>query len=380
MRTRAASDHDEWTKRQKLARIAEQAWEVKCRKAIEKGLEPPLMPDAADAGAAPHIPRLIINDGTVERIGVISEAQPKGVLQVRDELSGWLLAMESRNGGSDRAFWLEAYGGRSFTVERMGRPPLTIDRLAIGALGGIQPDKLNDLLVKASDDGLVARFMPTWPAPAPVNRPTRFAEDAIADEAWSKLVALQMPTDEESDPRPWFAAFDDPAAKLMDEWRRQCREWETGASGLLLSHIGKLPGLAARLSLVLAAIDHAFDNAPPPDKVTPDEFGRACHFFESYGLPMARRCYAPASVPAEEKAARLLLKVIKDEGWHTFTTRQVMRHARAALGSKAKLDPALNVLAEGDCIRAVATPKDEPLGGRPVKAFAVNPAIFGGVS
>jgi len=30
-------------------------------------------------------------------------------------------------GGSDRPFWLEAYGGRGHTVERMGRPPVQVD-------------------------------------------------------------------------------------------------------------------------------------------------------------------------------------------------------------------------------------------------------------
>ena len=376
MRTRANVELEEWNKQQKIAKIAEQAWEAKCRKAIEKGLEPPAMSDEADAGKPPHIPRLIINDGTVERIGVIAEAQPKGVLQVRDELSGWLLTMESRNGGADRAFWLEAYGGRSFTVERMGRTPLTIERLTIGALGGIQPDKLNELLVRASDDGLVARFMPTWPAPAPVSRPTRFAEDGIADAAWSRLAALQMPTDEEGDARSSFAQFDEQAAGLMDEWRLQCREWEAGAEGLLLSHIGKMPGLAARLALVFASIDYAFDREPEPNQITGDEFGRACHYIETYGLPMAKRCYASASIPKAERAAKRLLGIIKEERWYSFTTRQVMRHDRASLGSKASLDPALVVLLEGDCIRYGPPPKGEPLGGRPVKAFDVNPAIF----
>ena len=262
----------------------------------------------------------------------------------------------------------------------MGRKPLTIDRLTLGVLGGIQPDKLNDLLVKASDDGLVARFMPTWPAPAPVLRPTRYADDAVADEAWARLVALDMPANEEGDLRPWFAGFDSGAAALMDGWRQQCSDWEKDAEGLLMSHIGKFPGLAARLSLVLAALDHAFDGAPQPNTITVSEFGRACHYIEAYALPMARRCYAWASVPASEAAARRLLALIREEGWRSFTTRQVMRQERAALGTSSKLDPALAVLLEGDVIRPVGTPTDEPRGGRAVKAYEVNPAVLGAIN
>lgn len=80
--------------------------------------------------------------------------QPRGTLLARDELSGWLQGMTRyAGGGSDRPFWLEAYGGRGYTVERMGRDPVHIDRLSIGVTGGIQPDRLKTLLIRSDDDG-----------------------------------------------------------------------------------------------------------------------------------------------------------------------------------------------------------------------------------
>jgi hypothetical protein len=39
------------------------------------------------------------------------------------------------------------------------------------------------------------------------------------------------------------------------------RRWEAEAEGLLLSFVGKLPGMAARLSLVLAFLDWAAEGA-----------------------------------------------------------------------------------------------------------------------
>ncbi len=59
-------------------------------------------------------------------------------------------------GGSDRRFYLKAYGGRAYTVERMGRKPVHIERLTVGVLGGIQPDRLHSLLIRSDDDGLRA--------------------------------------------------------------------------------------------------------------------------------------------------------------------------------------------------------------------------------
>lgn len=256
-----------------------------------------------------------MNDATVERLEVIVRAQPQGLLQMLDELAGWLLMMEAHNGGSDCAFWLEAYGGRGFTVERMGRDPPTIERLSIGVLGGIQPDRMLELLAKTRDDGLLARFLPVWTARVPVKRPQRLASDALADEAMAKLTALKMPLGDDGEPRPWIVGFDDDARALMDAWSTTCAEWEAGAEGLLLSFIGKLPGMAARLALVLAAIAYAFDGEgdPAQRQITPVEFGRACHFLEVYALPMARLAYGVAEMPQGEGAGQRLLQVIRAE-------------------------------------------------------------------
>ena len=376
LRAEAEAKLAEWQAREKLAKLAEAEWERKARAAMTKGLTPPPMPSDADAGTAPHIPRLVVNDGTVERLGVIMEAQPKGVLQMRDELAGWLLTMEARNGGSDRAFWLEAFGGRSFTVERMGRAPLTISRLAIGALGGIQPDRLSQLLTKTSDDGLLARFLPIWPERAPVRQPHRFASDAVADEAMARLTDLQMPLGDDGEPRPWIVPFDDDARALMNEWRTACAEWEAGAEGLLLSYIGKLPGMAARLSLVLSAIGFAFDGEADPAQrqITPAAFGRACHFLESYALPMARRAYGDASGTQAERAGRRLAGLIGEMGWQAFTAREVRRMQRKGLDSMAAINPALSALEDADLIRAIPE-QIAAQGGRPARRYLVNPAL-----
>ena len=254
LREAAQAEVEAWEKRAKLAKLAQAVWEKKAAAAMDKGNTPPPLPPEADAGCAPHVPRLVLSDATVERVGVIAANQPKGVLQFRDELAGWLLAMEARNGGSDRAFWLEAFGGRGFTVERMGRAPLTVERLLIGALGGIQPDRLSELLLKAKDDGLLARFLPIWPERLPPRQPERLASDTLADAAMARLTAMDLVPDDNGNLRPWFVPFNDNAQDVMNAWRKTCAGWEAGAEGLLLSFIGKLPGMAARLSLVLAGI------------------------------------------------------------------------------------------------------------------------------
>jgi hypothetical protein len=66
----------------------------------------------------PQMPRLRQHDVTIEKVAeLLARAAPKGLLIVRDELAGWIASMYSFNSGA-RAFWIEAYGGRPYRVER----------------------------------------------------------------------------------------------------------------------------------------------------------------------------------------------------------------------------------------------------------------------
>jgi hypothetical protein len=57
-------------------------------------------PDANDSG--PFIePRLYTTDITVERMAVLLQARPQGMLLLTDELAGWLHNMHRYSGGDD---------------------------------------------------------------------------------------------------------------------------------------------------------------------------------------------------------------------------------------------------------------------------------------
>lgn len=368
----------EWSEKADVAKLMEQTWKESAKAAIKAGETPADKPRGCDIGPAPHIPRLVVNDGTIEKLGAILARQPRGTLQFRDELAGWLEGMQRyAGGGTDRPFWLEAFGGRGFTVERMTREPLTIDRLSIGVLGGIQPDRLKTLLFKSDDDGLLARFLPIWPEPAPLRRPQPWANEAMLERALARLLTLDLVTDDKGDTRPLFIPFTDDARVVMDDFRLAVRGWEGTAQGLMLSFLGKLPGLAARMALVLAHLDWAVEGADQPTEITVGHFGRAAHLVEAYLLPMAQRAYADAATPKPERAARRLVGIIREQGWHRFTSRDVLRLDRSGLGAVADLNPALALLEDGECIRHVDSPAS-PQGGRRQRLFVVNPKIYGG--
>jgi hypothetical protein len=102
----------------------------------------PAMPAAA-ADPGPFVaPRLYVSSVTIERLAVLLQARPQGMLMLSDELAGLFLNMSRYSGGQDNEFWLEAWNGSAYAVERMGRPPISVDYLLVGVVGGLQPDKL----------------------------------------------------------------------------------------------------------------------------------------------------------------------------------------------------------------------------------------------
>ena len=369
-------DKHEWSERTELAKLRNSTWREQAKAALKEGQEPPEKPSDCVFEDPPFAPRYAIADGTVERLAVIIAKQPRGTLLARDELAGWLQGMTRYSGGgSDRPFWLEAYGGRAYTVERMGREPVHVDRLAIGVTGAIQPDRLRSLLLKTDDDGLLARFLLVWPGRVPVHRSIEGSSEMWITEALKRLFGLRMVTDEHDEARPWVIPFTEPAKERLDHFRIDVRNWEEGVEGLLLSFIGKLPGMAVRLSLIVAFLDWAMGIADEPYEIDTAHFARAQSLVEDYILPMARRAYAQASVSQTDRHARRLIEVFRTQNWTQFTSREVLRLSAANLNRAADLNPVLAALEEGDVIRAVEMPSTAQ-GGRPTRVYTVNPAIL----
>jgi hypothetical protein len=358
-----------------VAAVSESTWKDAVKVALKDGSEVPNRPVAAYAPDAPVRPRLIFSDATPEKVAEIQAVLWRSLLLHRDELSGWLGNMNKYSGGGERAFWLEAYGGRPYTVERVKRPePIIVDRLAIGILGNIQPDRLSTLLLHGDDDGLLARLGVVWPEKVPLKRPTTSVDEVVAQRAFQRLHNLQPAYGEDGKPQPWFVPFDGEAVNLLYEFRERCRALEDSAEGLMKGHVGKFPGLAIRMAVIIAYLDWAIGaDAAEPGRVTCNEMGRACHYVAEFLYPMAMRTYGDAAAPAEERAAMKLAGMIVSKRLREFTSRDVQREKQAGLRSKAEIDPALMVMVQAGWLRS----QTETTGGRPRHVYHVNPAVHG---
>ena len=315
------------------------------------------------------LPRFIIGDITIEKAAVMSQQQPRGLLQARDELSGLIENMGRYSNGSDRQFYLESYGGRPHTQDRMGRPEVYVANLTIGMLGGIQPDKLGNLLLQSADDGFLARQCPIWPEPVERGRPRTAPSPVYLERIFERLHSLHMPPE-----GPLKIPVEDAALDRLVELQKWQREIED-TDGLLQSYAGKLPGFALRLALTLAFLEWAESDYPdPPECVATRHLESAIAFVRLYAYPMAERAYAEASVPPEVRGAKIIADIIVSEKITLLSQREVQRRALRGLRRAKQIEASIDVLIQAAWLRPTGR-SSGPVGGRPRLEYPVNPKI-----
>ena len=207
----------EWQAAVEFDKIAKKRWQDDLRTAQENKKPLPPMPLPVASPIAPEKPRLTQHDVTVEQVGaILSAAAPKGLMVTRDEIAGWLTGMTSYN-PAGRAFWLEAYGGRPYRVERRshGKEPIEIERLVVSVYGGTQPERLSELSI-GPDDGLFSRVQWLWPNPVPFRRGDGSPDTAWAVETLDRLRELDLAPGDPA--KPIIVPLADDAQQLMVEF------------------------------------------------------------------------------------------------------------------------------------------------------------------
>jgi hypothetical protein len=179
-----------------------------------------------------------------------------GMVSFHDELSAFIGDLDKYRGGgnSDRAHWLSMFNGGAVNVVRKSCEPILVDKTAVSLFGGIQQDKLANLLggeraTVDSGDGFWARFL--WVTPPYVFPAQNRNETDITTELHKIIAGLDQV------PRGTVARFDDEA---WDLFREVCDDWSLQAEETYAARaafIGKLRGYLARFAGLLLALDRA---------------------------------------------------------------------------------------------------------------------------
>src|SRR5215211_8900954 len=228
-------------------------YEVDKRDAAKQGLAAPPPP------REPTMGRTLVEDTTVERLAGIQSENPRGVVVIKDELSGWARAMDQyKQGGrgADRQFWLSAWSNSYVSVDRKSQPhPLIVSRPFVALFGAIQPGVLPEI-GDGREDGLLDRFLFAYPeAHLSGWTDAEISEQAEGSYAslYEKLRELYMPTDEYRDPEPVRIHLSpDAKAVMIDAINDHRREmYAPGFPGRLKGAWSKLETHFARLKLIL---------------------------------------------------------------------------------------------------------------------------------
>lgn len=204
----------------------------------------------------PRQERRIIADTTVEAAQEVLRDSPRGVLSLQDELSGWFGQMDKYAPGkgsqADRGFWLQAYNGGSYSLNRVGRGASYIPNCSISLLGGIQPEPIRALAGDTNDDGLIQRLVPV------VLRPGKVGRDVPSDGTLRDYEALIERLEllrAEGGP----LVLDQSARAIRERLEGEHLELSSSLEGVspkMAAHFGKHDGLFARLCVLWHCIEH----------------------------------------------------------------------------------------------------------------------------
>jgi hypothetical protein len=365
-------EHD--TRAQK-AKAERKKWEKAVADAVEAKLPAPPKPaDATEPG--PFVgPRLHLCDGTIERLAVLLEARPQGLAFVADELARLFLNMRRYSNGQDNEFWLEAWNGKNFVVERQGRPPVVLEYLLIGIIGSFQPDKLARAF-EGDDDGMYARFCFAWPE-EPVHRPLSNEVSEIEPEIQNALTRLiNLPSEEDGVFAPRTVDLSAEALAAFEAFRTFLAQLKPDLDGREREWVAKGGTHVLRLSGALAYLGWAMLGGAEPQTIGQQYVEAAVRLWRDYFWPHSRAALRQIGLTEKHTNARRALCWIRTHRKAEVSLQDIRQDA---LGRRLDAEQTRNLLdglGRAGWLKLVT----KKTAGRAVHRWQVNPQLFPGAS
>lgn len=330
--------------------------------------------------APPKLDSYYVGDATLEAVGALLDTNPRGLLQKRDELSGWLGGFDKYSDGNEAAQWLEFHSGNSVRIDRKGGEKKTIflPRALVSVTGTIQEPVLRKLLAgddaKHFDNGLAARFLMVMPP----ERQRAWREAITPPELtrqyadlFSDLLNLSPRIDPVTGSRDPVTLTWSPEAKIcfVNFVNSHGAEMRGFKSDRLKSAWSKLEGQAARLALLFHCVREAYLPSPgeSANTISADTLDAALEWIE-WLKNETRRIYYTLTHQGDARQADKLITFARRNGG-SITARDA---ARAGAGGRFA-DEVEKVMA-GLVTAGLAewhTP-EQPKGGRPTRHFRLK--------
>jgi len=358
----------EWEERNALYEITLANW----KKVAARSDTPPEQPNAPEK---PACPRAWIEDATSEALAELLHQNPRGLLSLRNELSGWFSFGQYKNGGGadDIARWLQMFDGDPIMVDRKTSGHTYVPRATVSVAGCIQPKILERALgERHRDNGLLARLLIAYPP----RRAKRWSEaeitaaiDAQMTAVFDRIYEAEPDLNEDEEPVPKPLPLTPDAKRTWIAFVNEHGEQQLRHVGDEAAAFSKLEAYGARLALVihctrLAADDPTLEHPDKVDLASIDAGIRIVRWF----IDEALRIYA---IQAEDESAselRIRKELVERQGGSVSVRDwQRLRSLKTAGDAAAELKE----LVEAD-LGAFLEIAPGPRGGRPSRRFILH--------
>jgi hypothetical protein len=323
----------------------------------------------------PELPRLIVDDATSEKLGIILAQQDGRIASMSPEggVFDLMAGLYSRSGMPQFGVYLMGHSGDDHIVDRVSRPSIRIERTALTCAYAMQPQVIEGLAENSAfrGRGLLARFLYAAPrswigeraiAPEPVSEQTR--------ESYRQTIRAMANREGGS-----VLHLSDEAGEVLKTWEEEIESMlGDGAEMEMFKDWGsKLAGATLRIAGVMHCVEFDLETCISSSTM------RASIEIARYLIPHAQAVLQ--MMQAEEDSAnadaQYILRWIKRHQRREFTKRDAQQHGKRRFRNANDIEAPLAALVMRGYIRLrpVAAPANGP--GRPASPmYEVNPAVF----
>jgi len=310
-------------------------------------------------------------------------ARPRGMILIRDELAGLFGNFNRYSRGSDRPFWLQAWNGGRYVIERVSGSTV-VDHLLVGIVGSFQPELSRAFL--GDEDGMCGRFLYAWPSP-PRYRPLTNDTSEVESEFLNALLALtRLPSE---DVRGGFVPRDvwlskDAIAKF-EEFRQWIHKKRLELDGHEQQWAGKGESAVLRLAGTLAYMDWAIAlsatlsggidviaQSLEPEFIEAEFVAAAIRLWSEFFSPHARAALRQIGLSDGQTNERRVLRWLQANHKSEISREEVRREALGQKLNAEKTQQLLDGLVKAGWLRKQTT----KTAGRAIHRWSVNERLF----
>jgi hypothetical protein len=299
-------------------------------------------------GDPPPRKEIVLGDFTVESVYRVLNSNHRGVIIFRDELSGFLRGMgryAKSGGNSEEAFWLEAWTGQGYKINRRNEGALFLGSIFCSILGTTQPGVIQEFAGGSKAlNGFLARFLFSFPDDSQKLEHKNDKPAPIFREKWAWMVQLIASIQPDDLNQPHLVQLSVKAQQLYAEfYNRNAEEINQCDDEVTEAILGKFDTYCLRIALALEIMSWAEEwmkmglAEVPNDERDYITVGttsmqgaiKLCRYFRATALKVVNRLSGPAEA----------LPLLQRE-WYKSLPDEFTRIEAVEIGKEIKLSEA----------------------------------------